>query len=62
MKGDEYQSKISFFMSIIEGYLRDNNKDKLLEQFRVGFVFFNESIYVLKGAVQKSIPVYVSSQ
>jgi hypothetical protein len=59
MKGANYFSKISLFMAIIENYL---NKLKSLPQyseFRIGFVFFNEGIYILKPTKQKMIPTFV---
>lgn len=31
-------------------------------QCRVGFIFFSDMIYVLKGAKQKEIPVYVHQE
>ena len=35
-----------------------SEKSKKMD-YRVGFIFFSDMLYVLKGAKQKEIPVYV---
>lgn len=54
-----YYSKITFLMAMIEDYLKQISKDTHNEEFRMGFIFFNEGLSVMKPARQKTIPVFV---
>lgn len=44
---------------MIEYNLKNLVKKDMIKDSRIGFIFFSEMIYVLKGVKQKEIPVYV---
>lgn len=50
-------------MAFIENHLNklkaNANNNTLFNQFRIGFIFFNEFIHILKPVKQKQIPVIV---
>jgi hypothetical protein len=45
--------------AVIEHNLKLLSKKEKKNNSRVGFIFFSDMLYVLKGAKQKEIPVYV---
>lgn len=59
MSGTQYFSQISFFMAVIENYLKKLKNQTHASEFRVGFIFFNEFIHILKPAKQRTIPTFV---
>ncbi len=65
VKGAKYSqqeiSKIVFLYAMIEHNLKVLVKKQKKLDFRVGFIFFSDMIYILKGAKQKEIPVYVQA-
>ena len=52
-------SKIVLLYAVIEHNLKILTEKFNKIDYRVGFVFFSDMIYVLKGSKQKEIPVYV---
>lgn len=54
-----YYSKIVLFMAIVENYLKKIKMHSQYSEFRVGFVFFNESVFIMKPTKQKTIPTFV---
>lgn len=58
---EEEVSKIVLLYAVIEHNLKLLAKKAQNNQCRVGFIFFSDMIYVLKGAKQKEIPVYVKN-
>jgi hypothetical protein len=59
---EEEISKLTFLYAVLEHNLKKIKTEHNKGDFRVGFIFFNDYLYVLKAAKQKSIPVYVHSQ
>lgn len=57
VKGAKYSeeeiSKIVFLYAMIEHNLKNLVKKEKKLDFRVGFIFFSDMIYILKGAKQK---------
>lgn len=47
-------------MGVIESYMEKISKEHQNEEFRVGFVFFNEAIFLMKPTKQNFIPVITS--
>lgn len=56
---EEEISKLTFLYAMIEYNLKNLVKKESIKDCRVGFIFFSDMIYVLKGAKQKEIPVYL---
>jgi hypothetical protein len=56
---EEEISKIVLLYAVIEHNLKQLSEKAKKMECRVGFIFFSDMIYVLKGAKQKEIPVYV---
>ena len=47
-------------MAVIESYLEKLCKEQQNEEFRIGFIFFNEAIFLMKPTKQTFIPVVTS--
>lgn len=50
---EEEISKLTFLYAMIEFNLKNLVKKESIKDSRVGFIFFSDMIYVLKGAKQK---------
>ena len=50
---EEEISKLTFLYAMIEYNLKNLVKKESIKDSRVGFIFFSDMIYVLKGAKQK---------
>lgn len=49
-------------MAIIQHTLGKMREQFQLGQFRIGFVFFNEAIYIMKAGKQRTIPTFVDKR
>lgn len=56
---EEQISKIVLLYAVIEQNLKLLFQVDKKRDYRVGFIFFSDMLYLLKGARQKEIPVYV---
>lgn len=61
---EEEFSKLAFLYAMIEHNLKYMNSKstagkKKTPDFRVGFIFFDDCLTILKAAKQKNIPMYV---